>query len=435
MLHKNLKLAGFASSIAIAVGLSACAPKSQNVLGGSNGAINLASIQENRTLSNEEKAERFAQAAERLLLPTSFMYSHEIAEIALALDPENRKARLIRAITAPAMELKGIIKRIEPLMKTQPQTYGNYKRFVRDLKNLNPESAVTRFLLSGPADILTEREFQEVVARFTAKLDELRLTLKDLKNGPELSLYINDQAFKEKALNEAVKECTVTQVEPLHFDISKCDLSKAYERQLNRADFEALQHMVAGFQVYLTILNGWDMTGVYSKAHLLTEDPSQAMEVLFADPQFGTLRETHGFGAIPETLHDALIGVQYALDMQPSLCRMGTEHPNNRPGYVFDHGICISRENDIDTVLVLVEKMLQGPTEISFVSGDKETKTTIDVLAPIRTPIADLRTLLPVEYNACGEIKKIGDSTLGGLFPNGDINDLLVDREESCMTH
>lgn len=432
MLHTNLKLAGLASSLALAFGLSACAPKNQSVLGGSNGVLNLVSIQANKELSNQEKAERLAEAAERLLLPGSFMYSHDIAEAALAIDPENRKARLIHALTAPAMELKGIFTRIEPLAKSKPAQYGEFKRFTRDLKRSNPESAVTRFLFDGPKDIHTEREFQEVVARFTAKLDELRLTLKNLKNGPELSIYINEPAFKEMALNNAIKNCVVREIGPMYFDISRCDLSSAYERKLNRADFEMLQHIVAGYQVYLTILNGWDLSGVYAKSHLMTDDPNQVMDLLFQDPQFGTLRETHGYGAIPETLQDALIGAQYALDMQPSLCRMGVDHPNNRPGYAFENGLCISRDNDLDTTLVIIEKMLQGPTEISLTSGDKEIKTTIDALAPIRTPIADLRSLRPTELDACGQVTKIGDSTVGGLFPNGDFNDIIAEGLKPC---
>jgi hypothetical protein len=46
-------------------------------------------------------------------------------------------------------------------------------------------------------------------------------------------------------------------------------------------------------------------------------------------------------------------------------------------------------------------------------------------------PVKDLRKLGPWKYEGCS-VRHVGDSTLGGIFPNGDANQLLALEPGSC---
>ena len=432
MLRLSQKLV-LASALAGTMLVSACAPSSKNTPGvESESSVNVAALRADSSLTSEQKAERMAEAAERLLTPTSFMYSHDVAELALSFDPTNRKARLLKAFLAPTMELQGLYGRIEPLMKTQPDQYVEYAKGVAQLRRMNPESSLTRFILDGPADIATEREFQEVVARFTNKLNEFRLVLKELKSGPEISLYINDEAFKKASLEEAIKECWINQPQPMVFDFSKCKLSKIYERRMNRADLEAVQQMVGGYQVYFTLINGYDLSGVYSKSDRMGHDGEANLELLLEDRNFATLRSEHGFGVIPELASDALLGVKYAISMQAKLCKEGRPSKKNRPGYLMNEGFCIRLDNEMNDTLSKVEQMLQGPLDIVLNAGGNSVTSRIHPTAFLAQPIQDARSLMPYTKNACGHVTSIADASLGGLFPNKDVNTLLALGAQSC---
>jgi hypothetical protein len=391
--------------------------------------VDTASIAADPVMSEQEKAEELAQAAERLLTPTSFMYTYAVAKSALAVDPKNTRARLWAAVLAPTMELRGILTRIEPLVKTHPAHYAEYKRFVADIKSKNPEKSITEFLFAGPADIKTESDAQEVLARVAARHDELRRTFNDLKN-EEISIYVNDENFKKNAMLEAAKACPVVKVSETRYELGDCDYSQAYERKLNRADFEMLQQITAGIQTYLTIVNAWDLSGLYLKSSKLNKKfgVKANVEYLLRNKQFGTLRQKHALGVIPDLAKDAVLGARYAIEMQDSLCPNGVETPANRPGHLFADGLCIHNGDSVKSMLAAIELMLSGtPAVIVGERGGKPTTTVVNGTKFFTTPIADLRSQLPLEEDSCGNLTKLGDGTLGGTFPTGDLNVFLAE--------
>ncbi len=397
--------------------------------------IDLASIEKDMALGSKEKAEILAASAERLLTPASFMYAAEVAKMALTHDPQNTKARFINAALGPVMELKGVVTRIEPLVKTRPENAGEYYQFKASLQKYNADRSVTEFLLKGAADITTEREAQELIARVILKVDEFRRTMKDLKN-EELTLTISEASIKKEMLDEAQHRCWSRTAPGVYEKAAECDLSAAYERKLNRADFEGLQQLAAGYQVYMTVLNAWDLTGLYSK-NLSGVSSERYFEILALDSRFGKLRETNGMNLIPEAAQDAVIGVRYAQKMQAELCPNGYETPSNRPGSFLENGFCVENNDVVEKTLAIVEEMAKG----GFVNFTREeTQLPIDVKANafkfFETPVRDLRDLQPTSKNACGQVTSIQDGTVGGVFANGEMNLLLAKAsEESCKSH
>ena len=403
-----------------------------------NRFVDTASIVGNPLTSEQEKSEELAQAAERLVTPTSFMYAYAVSKSALAIDSKNVRARVWAAVLAPTMEMKGILTRIEPLVKTHPARYTEYKKFVADIKSKNPEKSVTEFLFSGPADIKTEADAQEVIARVAARWDEMRKTFADLKN-EEISIYVNDEHFKKRSLEEAFKACPVIRVSETRYDLGECNVADAYERKLNRADFEMLQQMAAGMQVYLTVANAWDLSGLYSKSSKFSRERHRGvkatLDLLLENKQFGTLRPKHALGVIPDLAKDAVLGVRYAIEMQDSLCPTGQEVKENRPGYVFQNGLCIDDGDSVKKTLAAIELMLNGtPAVIVGERFGKPVATVVNGTKFFTEPVRDARQLMPMEVDACDNVTKLGDGTLGGSFPTGDFNDILKDaaRENQC---
>ena len=420
MLHFTNPLLKTSIIAMAASALTACSPGVSEPEGEIR-VLDVASIHASTTLTPEQKSEQMAKASERLMTPASFMYASEVADAAVTHDPKNARARFWKAALAPAMELRGVLTRIEPLVKQRPQAYANYAKMVADIKTRNPERSVTEFLFDGPADTNTEREAQELIARVTLKLDEFRKVVKTLKEeNAEFSIYINDDAAKSRSMADAIKSCPWRETSPFVYELGECDLSGAYEVTLNRADFEGLQHVIAGYQTYVTLLNVYDLSGIYKKSSHLGKGAQEDLALLLKDGKFGTLRETHGLGAIPDAAADTVMGVKYARELQRELCPKGRPDPANRPGHLFRDGLCIGNSAESDRILWMVEKVLAGET--IPVQG-----TQVNPLKAFTAPVQDLRSLTPIETNACGSLTKVNEPTLNGIFPDGDLNDLLAD--------
>jgi hypothetical protein len=422
MLHGNSKLSAALSSFSLVFLLSACGSGSPEK---THQRVDVSRIAANSALSPTEKSEELAQAAERLATVQAFMYADAVAKSALVLDPKNLRARIWRAALGPLMEMRGVLTRIEPFVKTEPSQYAGYIEFITRFKTKNPERAMTDFLLDGPADIHNEREVQNMLDQVTMKYDELRRLMNEIKS-QEISIYINDDAFKRASLGKAMDHCIVRQSQNGVYDLEDCDLSKAYEHRLNTADFEAIQQVAAGVQTYLSVLNAWDLTGVYSKSKRWKfRTVAENLKMVLKNPQFGILRNQNSLGQIPTLLKDAVIGARYALSMQETICPTGNPWSyENRPGYLFEKGFCANSTDRVSRTLIAVETMLAGQPAAIF-TGDQTI--IVDGLKFFAKPIQDLHSVAPVETNQCGEITGLADGTLGGVFPGDGFNRILRD--------
>lgn len=397
-----------------------------------NPTINLASIKADPNLSSIEKAEKLAEAAEQLATPTGAVYADMIATEALSYDSKNVRARFWKAALGPAMEMRGIVNRVAPLAKTRNRWNKEYLKTVKYLKSKTPDKSVRDFMFDGPQDIKSEADIQETIARVTLKMDEFRQTLKDLKN-EELVIQLNSEKTKEGALNSAIETCFVKEVSPWVFQWENCELSTAFEVRLNRADFEAMQHVVAGYQIYVTALNAWDLSGVIQEA-AETSGPRATEDVvasLIKNPAFGRIRQDHGLGVVPEMAKDLVVGVRYAMKMQSDLCPRGETSADNRAGYLFNSGFCVKADSALESRLRAVDLLLSGSSTIIPVKvGHKELTLTADAKALFNSPLANIRQLLPVKKNHCGQVIGLGDGTVGGALPTGDLN-LLLETQAS----
>lgn len=395
-----------------------------------------------KDMSPAEKAEALALIGEKLVTPVSFMFADEVLTQAIKFDAGNPRAQLYKYIVAPAMVLKGSLRGIRPLANKLTQ-YSQDKFTEMDTK-LSASRSLYLFLVDGPADINNEEKLQQLLDKVYGQQDKLRLFARGFKrnvlkvapviiNGPE---------------REVLAQCQVAPVgkrDGYHqkYEVSACPWSKVYETTIDSGDIEVMQHAFAGAEIATILATSYDATGgVLYERYISNRNVTTEQGVRFINelPSAGKLRASSSIRMIHGMGTDAYAGARWAQQYQDRLCPKG-HYQDNRPGRLFSRGLCVQDLPDpnapkAETFLRAVSAALSGAStemgvadeQISVVELSNKTswdyRTKANVFAPLNNPVADLKTLLPNQFDRCGQPLNVGDSTLGGLFPNGDANDV-----------
>ncbi len=367
----------------------------------------------------KEASEEMALAAEQLAQSANFSYAQRLAKLSLAVDPTNVRARLWNAILAPTMELKGIVTRLEPLAQKNPARYRQYLEEKAKIEKDVPVKSVRDFMLKGPKDVQSEEEIQATLSAITMRMDELRLTLKDLKN-EELTIYRNPETVTdEDRWNESMKSCTASS-ENGTITVHGCDLTRAYQVKLNGADFMVMQQAVAGYQLYIGLLNTYSVHGAIEAADK-SRNSTEIMTRLYNDPKFGKIRDGRNLAVIPDVALDAVLAARSAVQLQRDLCAQQGQSTWSREGYLIGEGSCELPDNRFEAALQTIEMLAKGPADLFVNNKGRSTAVKVDLVGFTRRPLIDVRSLQPTPVRTpCGTRLEIGDKTLGGLFPQGD---------------
>lgn len=201
-----------------------------------------------------------------------------------------------------------------------------------------------------------------------------------------------------------------------------------------------MQQIVSGFQVYSVLINAYSLDGAIGVSDRFKDKEVSGnviREELLKVPGFATLRDATGLGSIVSMGIDAIAGVRWAKSLQSKLCPAGTDNPSNRPGYVFNNGLCIEEKQDAETsleeVLKNVELALNGGLVDSTFNGVNGThKTQIKPVAFLNGSVKDVRDL-GLFFDECGNVIDSADSTLGGIFVKKDANVVLSLNRTQCL--
>ncbi|MFL5784284.1 MAG: hypothetical protein ACJ76H_06745 [Bacteriovoracaceae bacterium] len=381
-------------------------------------------------LPSSQKAEQLALAAEQLLTPSGFIYADMILDQALKLDPANKRAGIYKAFLAAPMSAKGILARIKPLADKDLQT----KKQLEDLIAKLPAGNYKNFLLDGKGDISNEQGVQAFADSVVNGLGKLREFAKANKN-LEITLNVNDYLTKPEMYEYHASYCSTYPDSQGNYT-TECNNDDFVSRNqapsqfsMNRGDFEAVQHIAAGYQIYGSLLNSYSLSGAINVGKNASENPkptSQIWKELVRDADFGKLRNDV-FSKIPQLGSDAIIGVRWAMSLQNQLCPAGRAQSGSRPGMLVASGICINGDrNVIEDTLKMAELALSGG-RISVRLGMNDTEVAPKAL--MDSPIQDLKELKPA-FNKCGKLTSISNDSLNGLFPNHDVNDTLAQNSD-----
>lgn len=387
--------------------------------------------------SKKAKAERLALSAEKLVTPIGFMYAYRVFTKALEIDPNNGRARFYQAFLRPAMELRGLITRVEPLVKRLDARA--QKRFY-DFRDKMAEGGLKEFLLAGQPDISNEIESQNWVKGVYQAQTEFRQFLRENKD-----LVFDITMNKTEQGNKVYERCAVIEVEPNVFQLPKCPYITELKKSINRADLEVFQQATAGLQIYFMMMTGYDYTGAIDTDQLQKKedwDSIQVNEYLKTLEGWGDLRKDHDFADFKGLGVDLLGGIKWAYRLKKVLCPKGASNVDNRPGYLFDYGLCIREKVDregpyekVETIFAMFEIALSGVAQSTQYfthrgeGGRKHYFTTdVNFFAPYLNPIKSAKGYLVKSYDECERPLETMDPTVGGMYPKGDAKDLVVAR-------
>lgn len=410
--------------------LVACTPSKDHQ---KSGFIGAAGIVADKNLSPAQKSERLARSAEQLLTLQGFAYADDVADLALEQDPSNLRAQFVKALMGPVMAQQGLLGRLKTLADQDDEAQVSYGKMMDSLEQETVNTTLKTFLLEGGSAIRDEADVQKYFDDVADGFKGLREFAKTHKSA-ELTIMASDAMLG--GLQQRYEEaCEVQPTESGDYQTNCPSLPGLLEVTLNRADFEAIQHIAAAYELYFSMFNSYDISGAIrvAQAHKGEEVSGDAiLKDLLQNPRFGTLREGNGLQRVKGMGLDAIHGIRWIMANQNSLCANGYSHPRNRIGFLFNKGLCASRDNAAETArnLRTVESVLNGAVLRYDVSGAYSTSWKPSVL--LETPIADVRSVLPTKVDPCGNAIEIADGTLGGSFPKGDFNHVLT-LSSSCQ--
>ncbi len=164
--------------------------------------------------------------------------------------------------------------------------------------------------------------------------------------------------------------------------------------------------------------------------------PVERNNKLFSNSKFGTLRKTQGLSQLKALGSDYVSAVKYAFENDSVLCKkFENEIPNmdlpRRKGFLFERGFCIDDKNKAAESIAKLEEALKGPVDVPVKIKDSNEETIkINYFAILDNPVADIRTIMPAEYDNCGNATRLKDPSYNGLFPNGDAERLLANNPD-----
>ncbi len=410
------------------ISLSAC--DSQHTVKDNKRTIDTGAISANAQLSGEEKAERLALAAEELLTPDGFIYATDVLDEALKHDSNNKRAQLYRSLMEQTLALKGILKRVTPLMNQYPHLKEQHQL---QIKNMENTTVMNAYLLDGQEDIKSEEDVQTFLDSFYEKQEAFRQFL--IKN-KDLEITLNYSAWLKEVSYTTEQKCKVFRAPNGQYELFNCENYKPVSVKLNRADNETLQQYLAGGQITTILATAYKINGLARQLDIGLVAKASAQSIssnLLANSESAKLRSTNRLLNILTFGTDGIAAIQWAKSSQKTLCN--DVHPDlqERPGMLFFEGLCLSKyshqkKTALDQISATVASAISGQ-HILARSGTFETTVNPNVL--ITQPIQDLKKLKP-RFDVCDQLVNLDDKSVGGLFVKKDAVAFLNFVNDDC---
>ncbi len=377
-----------------------------------------------------QRSEALVEEGEALVDISTLSEAYGKFSEALETDPGNQQALFWKSTLKVPLTFKGIFRRMKPYYSQTPQTAARY----RDMDYQASQKIESyRFLTDGPEDIRSAEDFNDWIDQLRLSLEELRVTLKKLRNS-ELTIAIPNSVSQPILRAQSMYGCQEISFGPIRYQESEgCQKITKPTVGLNLIDFEAMLLAVGIYQSYLEL---W--TAYYLNPDLLvgiddldpTDKPSvdQFLEFLFDVKNGGKLRREKPFSAIQDVGQEAIVGFRYILENQQKACPKGIASLENRSGYLLQVGAClepqVNRENDPRELMKAFESILAAqPAPIKI---GREVRARVNFVSLFENPVADLNELRPFRLDACGRLIGFNDKPLQHAFMEGSANDLIT---------
>lgn len=291
--------------------------------------VDIRKIEENASLSPRQKADLLIQEAEGFNNLYGAMWADEILQRALIWQPDNLKAQMYRKLIAPALVFKGILTRLDPFVKGEPQdrVQSFYKFRDQDIKG----TGLGQFLTDGPRDIRTEKQMQKVFDDFIVKQDQARLFFAKIKRVKNLSFIVRYNRIKHSH-SANIKKCNAWKIRPGVFARKLCDnlISRYYK--VDMVDFEVFQQVMAGVKIYSALAVAYDTTGLIDHNRFTYQNQLNPEQIITR------MRQVEAFGRIRRVKPSSLFMV-WEWTFLPE--------PNGRTGFKTDFARRVMKQKSI----------------------------------------------------------------------------------------
>jgi len=260
-----------------------------------------------------------------------------------------------------------------------------------------------------------------------------------LNQSEELRIHVSDSLLGRRVeAGDATRDerCGSSKFGPLQVNLGIC--SGGTDFMLNRADFMTLGNWLALFEFELNVLNAYrlnpsllpDFTGRFPVSR-------EAFLRQLTVGEYGRLRSQNRLAQGRELAQDMLLASQHFLISRDQYCQKGYPTSENRPGYLFSEGFCgnpqkESGQSSEEKQVALVESILTGQVftseHLEQVRGSNLRSTPRWAIRPfkfLQSPLEDLESLLPAEFDACEDLVRLNDRPLQTYMSEGTSGDFL----------
>ncbi len=380
------------------------------------------------TATLQMTSQELAESGEQLVQPHSLHLADRVFEMALEKDPDNKKAQFYRSFLKRFMVFEGILYRVSPYV----EKYGDKALFQTNIKNI-PNHPLRQFLLKSDTNKAQIKNLADIQMFLTDYRDAVQEFRSFVTKNPDLNMdiYLNPSLFANKIEGNIKESCQVISEKQDDFKV-ECDFSDVAKIKVNMADLMVLKQAAAGEVLYLTLYTSY---GVGSIDDYLVETKNkglsskEALEKLAAIPDVGLLTKRQGLTAIRKMGADFGVGLKWALRYQSSLCPKNKDGKSTlRKGFLVTD-MCITDTNNAQNTLAILDRVLAGTMKVTFGETEQKFEKNMNVMALFDRPVQDLRRLAPATWNSEGtQATSFHDKTFGGLFPDGDADELLRSR-------
>lgn len=389
----------------------------------------------NSNLSDADKANELADAAEILLNADGFSQANEYSAMALEIDKNHFKAGAIKVFTDLMQSLKGIAIKVQPFFMKFESGKSFYIENFENLKESAKFSEIYAYMLQGRPEFSSEAEIQNYLDKVAISLENLRQFAKKNKDNP-LTIKAHSLLFRKELVERYVEACEIKRVDSDNTYEVVCPENRVKsEIQLNRADFEVIQQYSAAKMIELAIFTSYDLSG-YSdtfkdRQAVASTHPQNIYSQLIENKNFGVLRKSNTLNLVQSMGLDILSSIDWASSNQLSLCPNGEDSYHNRLGMLFNLGICIRPMFNNLYQSFAMKTLTNKPESIMLKVNSTDYEAQFNYGKLLSEPIKDMRSL-GMKFDACGNIIEVEDQGFGALFPNKDANVVLPLTNKAC---
>ncbi|MBN21690.1 MAG: hypothetical protein CL678_10425 [Bdellovibrionaceae bacterium] len=379
----------------------------------------------------DQAVEEFVRMGELFFEQGAFEFADQMFLKAQKIDSKNSKVLFYRALLGPVISMKGFVSLIEPLIqdgakegyyKSLDRVRNHYRKEIRDVV-LEPKKGRSLFHSYGDLQ-------QDLLSHLIPALENSVLLLDEL-SGKSFNVSIDLERFEAVLTpdKKGIKTyCTYGTYPSCHTSGKMND-----DRSVSVNDISVIRHLFVSYLNLLRVETAYSLKGIRSLDQEDKKNPTEYVKMLKKKyPHFLKLNQNHQLKKVSADLLKSFKSIEDLYSRYPGLD--GCKDPElSYTGLI--SSFCFLGNQKVASDLINV---LMGPTRIKVGTSslsNKDIYITVDISNFLNHPIADLKELLPMEFDSDGYPSSLPDPSFGGIMNDSDGYKILHEKPNSLKFH